>query len=108
MNRLLDKSNKKDKFIIDTLLPYLVKHMEESEYDDAVEQIVSMYVFPYKTEQGTRVGSLREPGISWYFSKDDKSDIKSSGSYRVFDLSVLSDNQATEFRKLFREYCDIE
>ena len=32
MNRLLDPKNPKDKFIIETLLPYLVDHIEESEF----------------------------------------------------------------------------
>lgn len=112
MNRFLNKENKKDKFLIDILIPYLVKHMEDSKYDDAVEQITSMYVFPYKTERGTRIGSLAEPGIRWYFEKEDKKEKKkavySSGSYRIFDLSLLSNAQAAEFRKTVKECCDIE
>ena len=39
MNRLLNKTNNKDKFIIETLLPYLVKYIEESEYKkETIEQ----------------------------------------------------------------------
>ena len=59
MNRLLDPKNPKDKFIIETLLPYLVDHIEESEFKrETADQISSMYVFPYRTSEGTKLGSL--------------------------------------------------
>ena len=108
INRLLDKKNKKDKFIIDKLLTYLAQHIEDEGDEDTIEQIASMYVFPYKEIDGIRIGSLREYGISWYFNKDEKKDIVSSGSYRIIDLSMLNENQAKEFRKTFHEYCGIE
>ena len=109
MNRLLNKANKKDKYIIDTLLPYLVKYIEKSGYDEnKIKQIKSMCVFPYKEVDGTRLGSLNEPGITWFFNRDDKNNIVSSGSYRIIDLSMLTENDAKEFRKTFQESCKIK
>ena len=43
MNRLMDSKNPKDKFIIETLLPYLVEHIEEGDLKrETVDQISSM------------------------------------------------------------------
>ncbi|MDD7520551.1 MAG: hypothetical protein PUK26_00470 [Lachnoclostridium sp.] len=108
MNRLLDPKNPKDKFIIETLLPYLVDHIEESEFKrETADQISSMYVFPYRTSEGTKLGSLKEPGISWYFDKNKEKKTVSSGGYRIIDDSVLSEKNAANFRKTFNEYCGI-
>ena len=44
MNRLLDHKNPKDKFIIETLLPYLTDHIEDSDFkSEIVDQISSMF-----------------------------------------------------------------
>ena len=108
MNRLLDPKNPKDKFIIETLLPYLVDHIEESEFKrETADQTSSMYVFPYRTSEGTKLGSLKEPGISWYFDKNIEKKTVSSGGYRIIDESVLSEKNAANFRKTFNEYCGI-
>ena len=108
MNRLMDSKNPKDKFIIETLLPYLVEHIEESDFKrETVDQISSMYVFPYRTSEGTKLGSLKEPGISWYFEKNKEKNTVSSGGYRIIDDSVLSEKNAASFRKTFNEYCGI-
>ena len=107
MNRLLDQKNPKDKFIIETLLPYLVDHIENSHKSEIVDQISSMYVFPYITSEGTKFGSLKEPGISWYFEKNKDKKMVSSGGYRIIDDSVLSEKNAASFRKTFKEYCGI-
>ncbi len=108
MNRILDRSNPKDKFIIETLLPYLVEHIEESNSKGTtISQISSMYVFPYRTNEGIKIGSLREPGISWYFDKNNQKQVVSSGGYRILEDSVLPEKQAANFRKTFSEYCGI-
>ena len=107
-NRFLNKTNKKDKFIIDALLPYLVKNIKESGYKkETIEQVKSMCVFPYKDIDGTKLASLNEPGIIWFFNKDGKNNIVSSGSYRIFDLSMLPEDKAKEFRMIFHECCGI-
>lgn len=108
MNRLLDHKNPKDKFIIETLLPYLTDHIEDSDFkSEIVDQISSMYVFPYRTSEGTKLGSLKEPGISWYFEKNEEKKTVSSEGYRIIDDSVLSEKNAASFRKTFNEYCGI-
>ncbi len=108
MNRTLDRSKPKDKFIIETLLPYLVEHIEESNSKGTtINQISSMYVFHYRTSEGIKIGSLREPGISWYFDKNTQKQVVSSGGYRILDDSVLSEKQAANFRKTLSEYCGI-
>ena len=104
----MDSKNPKDKFIIETLLPYLVEHIEESDSkSETVEQISSMYVFPYRTSEGTKFGSLKEPGSSWYFDKNKEKKTVSSGGYRIIDDSVMSEKNAANFRKIFHEYCEI-
>ena len=109
MNRLLNKTNKKDKFIINTLLPYLVDYLKESKYDEKkIEQVKSLCVFPYKDVAGTRLGSLNEPGITWFFNREEKNINVNSGSYRIIDLSMLPENDANKFRETFHEYCRIE
>ena len=104
----MDSKNPKDKFIIETLLPYLVEHIEESDFKrETVDQISSMYVFPYRTSEGTKLGSLKEPGISWYFDKNKEKKTFSSGGYRIIDDSVMSEKNAANFRKTFHECCEI-
>lgn len=108
LNRLLDQKNPKNKFIVETLLPYLVNHIEESDFkSETANHVSSMYVFPYRTSEGTKLGSLKEPGISWYFDKNKGKKTVSSGGYRIIDDSVLSEKNAANFRKTFKEYCGI-
>lgn len=108
MNRKYSKENKKDKFIMDTLLPYLIDHIEESKnHDVTAKQAASMYIFPYRTEAGTRIGSMKEPGVSWYYTKEVGENIQSSGSYRIFDDSVLKEGHAVKFRQTFGQYSNI-
>jgi len=102
MNKLYNKNNKKDRFITDHLLPYLMNHIEESaEPDETIESIAAMCIFPYKRTGGTGIGSLKEPGISWYFTAENDKISVSSGSYRIFDKSNLRQDQYKKIRKIF-------
>lgn len=109
-NRLFDQKNKKDEFLVEQLLPYLLERIEKTENTkntentqntEVMEDIASMYVFPYKTADGTRMGSLKEPGVSWYFNVDEEKDINSSDGYRIIDLSILPEKYATKFTQVF-------
>ena len=105
MNRLIDKENKKDKFITDTLLPYLFELIEDSDEPyEVAEQVASMYIFPYRTNDGVRIGSMKEPGVSWYFDKDTSRKQVSSGGYRIFADEVIKPDHAVKFRQVFGEY----
>ena len=105
MNKIYEKDNKKDKFIADHLLPYIIKHIEVSDDPyETVDKVASMFIFPYKTKEGVRIGSLKESGVCWYFIKDEKDKTLSSGSYRIFADEVLKPEQATKFRQTFGEY----
>ena len=93
---------------MDTLLPYLVDHIEDSkDRNKTAEQASAMYIFPYRTEEGTRLGSMRELGISWYFTKEAGMDVKSSGGYRIFDDAVFKGENTVKFRRTFGEYSNI-
>ena len=102
MNRVYSKENKKDRFITDHLLPYLLKYIEDSEEPDTVtESVACMYIFPYKTSDGIRIGSLKESGVSWYFAAENDKDRISSGSYRVFADDTMKKEQIRKFRQIF-------
>ena len=105
MNKIFSKENKKDKFIIDHLLPYSMKRIEESVYSNATADVVaSMYIFPYKIEnREVRLGSLKEPGVSWYFAPQDDRECVSAGSYRIFADYLLKLDQYKKLRQIFIE-----
>lgn len=85
-----------------------IEHIKESDFKrETVDRISSMYVFPYRTSEGTKLGSLKEPGISWYFDKNKEKKTFSSGGYRIIDDSVMSEKNAANFRKTFHECCEI-
>ena len=101
MTNTVEEFNEKNKFIIETLLPYLIK--ESNECEEKAEQAASMIIFPYKTQDGVKLGSLKEPNVFWYYLKEEK-EISSSGSYRIIADNLMSENQAINFRQAFREY----
>lgn len=104
MNRQFDLTDKKDKFIKDHLLTYMMKRIDECKNSDyTAEKVASMYIFPYKTEIGVKVGSLKEPGVSWYYTKEEDENIVSSDSYRILADNVLTKEQAKLFRQTFSE-----
>ena len=103
MNNIYNQDNKKDKFIMDHLLPYLMKHIEESDdTEETAEVVAKMYIYPYRSDNGVvRLGSLKEPGVNWYFAPqgDDKS--VSAGSYRIVAESTLKKDQVKKLRQIF-------
>ncbi len=104
MNRVYSKENKKDKFITEHLLPYLLNYIDDSEDPDAViEKVAEMYIFPYKADDGIRIGSLNEPGINWYYSTENDKDRISSGSYRIFAEETMKPEQIKKLRRIFSE-----
>ena len=101
MNKTFSKEDKKDRFITDHLLPYLLKYIDDSDDPDSVlDSVARMYVFPYITSDGVRIGSLKEPGVSWYYIEENDKSIISSGSYRVFADDLLKQEQAKRLRQL--------
>ncbi|SEM19654.1 hypothetical protein SAMN04487770_12847 [Butyrivibrio sp. ob235] len=105
MNKTYRKSNKKDKFITDHLLGYFINRIENSDSPkDIVDEVASMYIFPYKTENEIELGCLNEPGISWYFDSQKEKKTVSSGSYRILAEDILKPDQAKKLRNTFGEY----
>ena len=103
VNKVFNKENKKDKFIMDHLLPYLMRHIEEKNDDEEItEAIAAMFIFPYRTENGgVRLGSLKEPGINWYFAPQGDKKSLSAGSYRIVAESTLKSDQVKRLRQIF-------
>ena len=98
MSSMGKTQNKKEAFIADTLLPYYLGRIESEENSanrtTLQKQIATMLIFPYVTEEGTRYGALKEPGIRWYFTEDkDIGHIYSTGSYRILNRSVLKEDR---------------
>lgn len=100
-NRKFNLTEKKTKFIKDHLLSDLMNRIEGD--NSKASQIASMYIFPYRTNTGVNIGSLTEPGISWYYAKDKKDTSVSTDSYRILADSALTAEQAKKFRQTFSE-----
>ena len=108
MNKTYCKDNKKDRFIGNYLLPYLLKRIKDSEEPEVtIDNVASMYIFPYITADGIKIGSIKEPGTSWYYAKSDEEKLISTGSYRIFASNVIKEEEARTFRHLFGEYAYI-
>ena len=102
MNRSFHAEDKKDRFITDHLFTYLIKHIEESNdsYGTA-RQVAAMYIFPFRTNTGIKIGSLREPGIPWYYDKEDGEKEYSTDSFRILAEEVLQEEQVKKIRQIF-------
>ena len=103
MNRIYNKENKKDRFIMDHLLPYLMKHIEEStNTHETTQAIAALKIFPYKTENRiVRLGSLKEPGVSWYFAPQDDDECVSAGGYRILADNTMKQDHLKKLRQIF-------
>ena len=99
--------SKKEAFIADSLLPYYLGRIESEENDTnrttLQKQIAAIRIFPYLTENGTRYGALKEPGIRWYFTENkETSQIYSTESYRILDKAVLEEGKLLDrFKHVF-------
>lgn len=103
MDKVYNKDDKKDWFITERLLPYLMKHIEESDNrDKTIDAVAAMYIFPYRTSDGFRVGSLKEPGIRWYFTESEDKHRVSSDSYRIFAEEILKQDQLKKIKNVFQ------
>ena len=103
MNKVFNRENNKDKFIMEHLLPYLMRHLEKNNGDEeTTDAIAAMLIFPYRAENGgIRLGSLKEPGINWYFAPQGDKTSLSAGSYRIVAESTLKSDQAKRLRQIF-------
>ena len=104
--RIYRAEDKKDQYIYKELLPYFLERIKE--IDDIqkrkqfVSYVASMIIFPFKTTEGPKLGSLSEQGISWYFLPDDKHTKQiSKDSYRILDLSVMNSELKTTFKTVY-------
>lgn len=98
MSNTVRTQNKKEAFIVDTLLTYYLGRIESEENSmkrtTLQKQIATMLIFPYLTEEGNRYGALREPGIRWYYTEDRNTDrTYSTESYRILNKAVLKEGQ---------------
>ena len=105
INRIYNKENKKDKFIMDHLLPFLIRHIEEKAYaEDTVDDVAAMYIFPYKAGHGeVRLGSLKEPEVSWYFAPQGDKKCVSTGNYRILADYLIKPDHLKKLRQIFLE-----
>lgn len=85
VNGIFDEKNKKDKFIVDSLIPYLVGRIKK---DKSIKrQVASMCIFPYRTNNGVMLGSMNESDVFWYYSNNK--DLVSTDTYRILAEEVL-------------------
>ena len=100
MDRPFKKDNAKDKFAVEYVVPFLLERIRcEEGSKQIVDLATSMCVFPFTTEGGTRLGCLNEPGMSWYYAKDDEKTF-STKSYRLLDTRVLKTEVANSLKEL--------
>ncbi len=104
MNKNYDEKNKKDLFI-KVLLPYLLGHVERcNDRDSAVKEMASLKIFPYKSDDGVKLGSLNEPGTAWYFVNSNSHDEIRADSYRVFADELFEKPYADIIKNKLRDY----
>jgi len=102
MNRSFHLNENKDKFIMDHLFTFLIKHIEESnDYYGTAEQVAAMYIFPYRTNTGIKIGSLKEPGIPWYYDKEDGEKEYSTDCFRILAEEVMQEEQIKKLRQIY-------
>lgn len=102
MDRQFKSDNAKDRFAVEHVVPFLLERIRrEEDSKRIVDLATSMCVFPFKTRRGTRLGCLNEPGVSWYFARDDDKSATSTKSYRILDTRVLKKEDANSFKELF-------
>ena len=107
MNSIFNEKDKKDIFMVKSLLPYLAKHIENStDSKETADKVAGMFIYPYRTKDGVRIGSMNEPNVKWYFVADSDTKTVSAGGYRIFAHEVLSPDTATLFKSVLGKYCD--
>lgn len=104
MMRTYNADSRKDRFITERLLPYLIDSLEDGMQDQPgrADEIAKMCIFPFKTADGPKLGSLNVKDISWYFAADGDEQCLSTGSYRIFDDTLLKKEQVRRFQKICR------
>lgn len=107
MNRIFNEKDKKDLFMVKSLLPYLAQHIEDSNnQQETANEVAGMFIYPYRTKDGIRIGSMNEPNVKWYFVSDSDKKTMSAGGYRIFAHEVLSPDDATHFKGVIGKFCD--
>ncbi len=102
MNRVYNKNNSKDSFIINHFLPEILQRINEKKIsDEVIENIALMYIFPYKNAGEIRIGSLNEPNVSWYFASKDGKSRSDTESYRIIAEEALKPDQYELLRQIF-------
>lgn len=102
VNGIFDEKNKKDKFIVDSLIPYLVGRIKK---DKSIKrQVASMCIFPYRTNNGVMLGSMNESDVFWYYSNNK--DLVSTDTYRILAEEVLKKETAADFKQVFEKYIE--
>ncbi|MBR1495367.1 MAG: hypothetical protein IJ601_10025 [Acidaminococcaceae bacterium] len=105
MDKLYDGKSKKDKFIIEHLLPNMIKRIEASPNPkETATRVASMNIFPYRTKEGVYLGRLSEPGVSWYYSDETGKSRVSAGSYRILAEELLKKEQSAKLRQTFDKH----
>ncbi len=113
MNKRYRKEDRRDSFITNHLLTYLATYIDSSDEQKKIaDAVAGLYIFPYKTADGIYIGSLKEPGISWYFPPENDKNKVSSGGYRIFAEEVIKLDQIKKIHqflltnKYVSEYTD--
>lgn len=83
---------KKEKFIYSTLMPYYLDLLGSNDVDDsAYDEFAKLSIFPYRTNDGTKYGSLAGENISWYYTNEKSKDEFSKQSYCILDENAFKE-----------------
>ena len=107
VEKIFDSTKKKDKFLKDTLLTYLLKAVEEEKNNGvngtAHKTVAEMSVFPYRKGNVTMLGSLTDNGINWYYksASQNSSNLKEYDNFRIIDEAFLGDANTALLKKVY-------
>ena len=94
----------KEKFIYSTLMPYYLDLLGSNDVDDsAYDEFAELSIFPYRTNDGTKYGSLAGENISWYYTNEKSKNELSKQSYCILDEKAFKEAKAENLYKQLKE-----
>lgn len=94
----------KEKFIYSTLMPYYLDLLGSNDVDDSTyDEFAELSIFPYRTNDGTKYGSLAGENIFWYYTNEKSKNELSKQSYCILDEKAFKEAKAENLYKHLKE-----
>lgn len=111
VNKVYKSSEKNDKFIFESLLPYCISKLKDpltNNKDELLKSIAAMRIFPFYDGNDIRLGSLTEEGSAWYYAdkKSDSRNLNKNSSYRILAEEVIG-KDADDVKREFSDYISL-